>query len=212
MKLNNNLEHPSINLDKNWEEFENELLSVKREGVSELWNYIKGKTDHKTAPASTKFHLCCKGGLTEHSLNVLRFTRETQAIMRVPNISDDSVTLVSLLHDLCKTNYYVEGKVWDKEYKNKTNNWREISAWTVDDKLPLGHGEKSVIIASRFISLTPAEMAAIRWHMVGFDAGVHFYYPSGAPYKESMDKYPLLKLLVLGDMKAELYESYAYDN
>jgi hypothetical protein len=40
---------------------------------------------------------------------------------------------------------------------------------------------------------------------------VHSFYPSGSPFRESMDKYPLLKLLQLADAQAELYESFAYE-
>lgn len=54
----------------NKERFE-ELLSKasERPGFDGLMNYIH-KSDFYTAPASTKFHLSCEGGLLQHSLNV----------------------------------------------------------------------------------------------------------------------------------------------
>lgn len=54
----------------NKERFE-ELLSKasERHGFDGLMNYIH-KSDFYTAPASTKFHLSCEGGLLQHSLNV----------------------------------------------------------------------------------------------------------------------------------------------
>ena len=126
-------------------------------------------------------------------------------------MTPDRLTLAAILHDLCKVNYYEVGKVFDKEYKNETNRWREMEVWTVEDKIPLGHGEKSVILAVRFLNLSTEEMSAIRWHMAWSDQGVHSFYPSGAPFKDSLNKYPLLKLLMLADAQAELYENYAYE-
>lgn len=50
--------------------FEAELGKVNRPGIDKLMGYIRG-SDFYTAPASTKFHLSCEGGLLQHSLNVL---------------------------------------------------------------------------------------------------------------------------------------------
>lgn len=198
-----------IHIEENWTNLKSELLKTKREGIEKFVDFLEQKTDFKTAPASTKFHLCEEGGLVEHSLNVLKFGR---LINEQLNVSDahDSVALVCLLHDLCKVNYYIKGWEWDKEIKEKENRWQKKDCWKVEDQIPLGHGEKSVILAVRFIPLTVAEMTAIRWHMTGFDAGIHFSYPSGIPFRESMNKYPLLKLVILADEMAELHESLHY--
>lgn len=204
-------QHSKINKEANWTKLLEELRGTEREGIEDFIKYITERTDFKTAPASTKYHMNYPGGLAEHTLNVLRFTREVQEKLQVPDIDPHSLTLAALLHDLCKVNYYIVEEVFDKEYKNETNRWRKMEVWGVDDLIPLGHGEKSVIIASRYIKLNLEEMAAIRWHMAWSDQGVHSYYPSGAPFKTSLDKYPLLKLLMLGDEMAELYESFAYE-
>ncbi len=198
-----------INIEKNWEILTQEFAKLTRAGAPAVWAYIC-QTDFKTAPASTKFHLCYKGGLAEHTINVLRYIRQIQSLLHVPDVDDESITLTALLHDVCKVNYYEEGEEWDKEHKEKYNQWIKKKVWKVHDQIPLGHGEKSVMMVAPFISLTVGEMAAIRWHMHWSDPGVHFFYPSGAPMKESMDRFPLLKLLILGDQAAELYESYAY--
>ena len=42
---------------------------IKRQGASDLLEWLK-KTDFCTAPASSKYHLACKGGLVQHSVNV----------------------------------------------------------------------------------------------------------------------------------------------
>jgi hypothetical protein len=75
-------------------------------------------------------------------------------------------------------------------------------AYKYDDQLPLGHGEKSVFLLERHIALTDEEAVAIRFHMVAFDAGIHFNYPSGFPFQQAVKQYPLLTLLFTADYEA----------
>lgn len=52
------------------ERFEKLMQTISdRPGFDRLMNYIR-KSDFYTAPASTRFHLSCEGGLLQHSLNV----------------------------------------------------------------------------------------------------------------------------------------------
>lgn len=57
-------------IEENIARFEKLLGLVKREGLPKLMNYIRNQTDFYRAPASTRFHLACEGGLLQHSLNV----------------------------------------------------------------------------------------------------------------------------------------------
>ncbi|MBR7136056.1 MAG: hydrolase, partial [Clostridia bacterium] len=59
-----------MNIQENIARFEAELAKVNRPGMDKLLAYIR-KSDFYKAPASTKYHLCCEGGLLQHSLNVL---------------------------------------------------------------------------------------------------------------------------------------------
>ena len=43
--------------------------NIKREGARELLAWLE-TTDFFSAPASTKFHCACEGGLVQHSLSV----------------------------------------------------------------------------------------------------------------------------------------------
>ena len=194
-----------IDKEKNWEEYKKALLDTGREGVKELVEYLENKTDMKTAPASAKYHLSVEGGLVQHSLNVKKYIEEIHKEMGL-TISPTTLTLVSLLHDICKTNFYVMGWEWDKEYKEKTNQWRKLDVWKVEDQLPLGHGEKSVIIVSRFMPLKIEEMLAIRYHMLCSEGGM-LSYPANQAYKGALDKTVLIKLIAIADQMAELYES-----
>lgn len=102
--------------------FESEMAKVKRPGIDKLMDYIR-KSDFYTAPASTKFHLSCESGLLQHSLNVLDALRGllqeeqtnedgtkawfyTVAGTSVAQVKDESVILIALLHDICKTYFY----------------------------------------------------------------------------------------------------------
>ena len=52
--------------EENVKLFEELLLSTKRDGIDKLLEFIR-KSDFYTAPASTRFHLSCDGGLTDNA-------------------------------------------------------------------------------------------------------------------------------------------------
>lgn len=192
-------------MENNYDKIKQELRDTKRDGIDDLIWWLDS-TDFKTAPASTKFHLNVEGGLAQHSLNVLKFARHINTITGA-NLIDSNIVISALLHDLCKVNYYIMGEEWDKEHKDKTNQWRKKQVYRVDDKLPLGHGEKSVIMAHRYIGLSDEEMMAIRWHMGFSDGGTQFSYPSGSPFRDSLNRCPLVKVIMMADQMAEMYET-----
>lgn len=176
------------------EEITNILMSTQRDGIGRMVDFLE-TSDFFTAPASTKYHLAYSGGLAEHSLSVCKTLIEMNNVFHT-NIPSDSISIVSLLHDVCKTGFYVEKQKWRKDYHGKLETYTE---WVVEDSLPLGHGEKSLYIIGKFIDLTDEEAAAIRWHMTAFDAGIHFDYPSGYAFRAASNKYPLVPLLFLAD-------------
>jgi hypothetical protein len=194
-----------IKIEENFKLICEELTTTKRLGVDELIKFLS-ESDFSIAPASAKYHLNCLGGLAQHTLNVLSFARMINQQVET-KIDDNSIVLASLCHDLCKVNYYIEGETWDKKYKEETNQWRKMKVWEVRDGLPLGHGEKSATIAVTYVSLLPEELLAIRWHMGFSDPGVHFNYPSGYPFRDSLNKYPIVKVIMIADQLAELSET-----
>lgn len=184
-----------------WQQFKDELTKTNREGIDNLITYLDKETDFAKAPASTKFHLSREGGLLEHSLNVLKFARSINNELEL-KLTDDSIVVSALLHDLCKVNTYYMGEEWDKEYKDKTNQWRKKSIWKIQDNVPLGHGEKSAILASQLLPLKVDELSAIRWHMLKWDVSDSQKYTM----QDAMDKFPLVKVIAIADQMAELYE------
>ena len=166
-----------LNIQELIEKFEQLLTSVKRDGIDKLLAYIR-KSDFYRAPASTRFHSCHEGGLLEHTLNVYDclIAKKNNPVWKqvLEEIGDESLILVALLHDICKTNFYAvemkNKKVYSESGKKIDSNgrydWVSVPGYTVDDKLAYGHGEGSVYIVSSYIRLTRTEAMAIRWHML----------------------------------------------
>ncbi|MBR5308238.1 MAG: hydrolase [Clostridia bacterium] len=166
--------------------------NIKREGSAELLAWLE-KTDFFTAPASTKFHLCEEGGLCEHSINVYECLNERYA----GEHSAESIAIVSLLHDLCKAQFY---KVSFRNQKNEqTGQWEKVPFYQIEDKFPFGHGEKSVFLIERFMRLKVEEAIAIRWHMGGFDDTAK---AGGFTISNAFEMYPLAVKLHIADIEA----------
>ena len=161
------------------EKFLEILKTVKREGIEELINFLE-KSDFFIAPASTRFHGNHEGGLAEHSLKVYEILKhKVQNCIMPIEISEESIIIIGLLHDICKTNFY-----------------------TIDDTIPYGHGEKSVMMITEYMKLTPEEKYSIRWHM-GYTEPKENYNAIGSSYT----KYPIALLTHEADLEA----TYLYD-
>lgn len=169
---------------------------IHRDGIENLVDYLK-KSDFFTAPASTRFHLSEEGGLLEHSLNV--YERLNKLVLaeygNYDTISEETIAICGLFHDLCKIDCYTVSMRNVKE----NGQWVQKPYYTVDEKLPYGHGEKSVYIINGFLRLSREEAMAINWHMGGFDARA-----TGGAFvlSEAFKKYPLALLLHLSDIMA----------
>lgn len=141
--------------------------NIHREGADELLEWLE-KTDFFTAPASTRYHSCHEGGLCEHSINVYkRLINAYEAEHEVVPVGyKETLTICGLLHDVCKANFY---KATTRNVKNEqTGRWEKQPYYTVEEKFPFGHGEKSVFLIERFMKLTIEEAVAIRFHMGDF--------------------------------------------
>ena len=145
--------------------------NIKRAGSEELFAWLE-KTDFFAAPASTKYHGAYDGGLCEHSVHVFMALKNIISTDEdVENAySNESIAIVSLLHDLCKVQYYKKGFRNVKD--NDTGKWNSVSIFEVDEKFPYGHGEKSVLLIQAFMKLSIEELLACRFHMGGFDKAV----------------------------------------
>lgn len=165
---------------------------VHREGLDSLLDWLES-TDFYKAPASSMFHCNYEGGLVKHSLNVYN-TLVSSPFLK--DYSNETLAIVSLLHDICKANTYVTEM---RNTKNEYGQWVKVPYYKTKEEYPFGHGEKSVYLIMKYMNLTDEEALAIRWHMGGFDHAV-----KGGSYSLS-DAYNSSKLaleLHLADMRA----------
>lgn len=180
------------NRQANINRFEAEMAKVTRDGVDKLMAFIR-KSDMYAAPASTRFHLSVTGGLLQHSLNVLDALRAnltknddgtySYEVAGVPaaRVTEENVIIMALLHDICKTYFYTT------EIRNRKvgGKWEQYEAFAVDDKIPYGHGEKSVMMIEEYMKLQPVERYAIRWHMGYTEADT-------LSFNNAIDRYPMI--------------------
>ena len=176
--------------------------NITRPGSDRLLDYLLSEnSDFFVAPASTKYHSAYEGGLCQHSINVYECLKAYCDRERVRdqyglNISDESIAIVGLLHDICKVNIY---ETSFRNAKNEQGVWEKVPYYSFNDNLPYGHGEKSVYIISGFMRLTREEAFAIRWHM-GF---------SGEENKNTIGKalemFPLALAVNIADMEATFF-------
>ena len=173
------------------------LTKVQREGIDNLIQFLE-QTDFYTAPASTRFHGNYEGGLMEHSIKVYEILKhKVETNVEPIQVPEESIIIIGLLHDLCKANFY---KIDYRNAKNALGVWEKVPYYTVDDTIPYGHGEKSVMMISEYMKLTPEEKYSIRWHM-GFTEPKEQYNTLGLAYK----KYPLALLTHEADLEATYF-------
>lgn len=173
-------------IDKNFEEYIGLLTNnIHRDGINNLINWLMAK-DTKIAPASTKYHCAVPGGLVMHSLNVYRRLKQLLA-MEYPSYtvtnedgtttvksdcpySEETITLVSLLHDIAKVNFY---DIQERNAKNEKGEWIKVPFYAVkdeSDRLIFGsHPVNSYYMVSKFIGLKYEEELAILHHEGAFE-------------------------------------------
>lgn len=184
---------------------------IRREGLNRLLHYLENQTDFFQAPSSVRFHLNERGGLCLHSLNVLETSLRIYKSVLEPQqkvgkanfsepITEESIAIVALFHDVCKTNMYREVEKWRKDEQNR---WVSYSAYDVVDEFPFGHGEKSCIIINHYLKLTKEELLAIRWHMGAFEAGEQGS-SSRKSFYSACEASPLVALIQSADMLTAL--------
>lgn len=175
------------------------LKNTNREGIDGVIDGLD-KLGFFTAPASTRHHCAYEGGLLEHSLNVYRqmvqICRVESEMSSAVCILDDTIAITALLHDVCKADIY---KKTEKFRKDQNGRWEKYEAWESDhSRMPLGHGEKSVIRLLRMgLDMKPSEIIAIRWHMGAWD--ISDYADARQGFNAACDKTPLLPILMAAD-------------
>ncbi len=170
------------------------LRSTERDGIDKLADYLSDSTDFFTAPASTRFHNNFSGGLAQHCLNVYENFKSLLEIKGI-EMSEDSIIICALLHDLCKCNTYI---VETRNRKNEQGQWEKYNIWATnkDVDIPLPHSSRSIAIIRKFIKLSIKEELTIFYHM-GPYGGEDYEYRN--MLKAANEKYPQTVLFYVAD-------------
>ncbi len=136
-----------------------EKIIHRGEQVNEFLNLLEDKTNWLIAPASTKYHLDRDGGLIDHSVGVTNTLLKLKDVI-APEISDESCVIVGLFHDVGKVGmpgkpYYIKLKIPAKDGKKYIIN-KDLAA--------MGIAARSLMLISKFISLSDDEAQAIAYH------------------------------------------------
>lgn len=187
-------------IQDNKEKFISILKTIEREGadIAGLINKLE-TSDFFTAPASTQYHCSYRGGLCEHSLNVYNQLCKVVSIMPEDpknTYSQDTLKIVSLLHDFSKMNFY---EIAERNTKDENGNWIKVPYIKVKDSkdrfLYANHEFNSLYMVSSFIPLNIEEEVAISHHHMGMSEDSIKDNISGI-----VNRYPLALYLHLADM------------
>lgn len=121
------------------------------------------------SPASTKYHGAYEGGLFDHSFAVMNFLVEMSAKNNLKWKRSESPFIVGMFHDLCKIDQY-RHPILDTIFlagKEVTSYDEDTWEYNPDSDIK-GHGDKSIILISQFMTLTEEEIMCIRYHMGAF--------------------------------------------
>lgn len=173
----------------------------KDDRIREYKNFMKSyycptevldKLGFFTAPASTKYHGAYEGGLFDHSLATAKALVDLTEKLELKWEKPDSPYIVGMFHDLCKCDNYTE----INSYEEVAPIWQRYK-YNPDIIIP-GHGDKSVIMLQRYISLTDEEIACIRWHMGAYEKDPKMW----DYYGKAIEKYPNVLFTHTADMIA----------
>lgn len=159
----------------------------------EFYNWLI-ENGFKTAPASTKYHEAYEGGLYEYSCAVTRDLVYMTENLGLKWQHEESPWIVGMFHDLCKIDNYV--KSTPKSLDNGCV-YQPVGEYTYnEDILIKGHGDKSVMLLSQFMTLTEEEIMCIRYHMGAYET------EDWKQFDLAIKKYPNVLFTHTADMSA----------
>ena len=141
-----------------------EKLLDRKEKVAKFKSFLENETCWLTSPASTRFHLNIEKGLLIHSVGVAYNALRIKNLL-APDISDESIVITALFHDLGKIG--LPGKPY---YLPNDNKW-EIEKRGINYKInpeivTMNIAVRSLYLLSKHIPLTEMEAQAIVAHDV----------------------------------------------
>ena len=121
-------------------------------------------------PASISYHGNHTGGLFEHSFEVMDNLIALTEKLDIKWVNERSPYIVGMFHDLCKMDDYVDENATDTVVMGTGSPISKNPKWTHNkDKILTGHGDKSIIMLSRFMTLSEEEIFCIKYHMGAYE-------------------------------------------
>lgn len=154
-----------MTVTERYESLKNRVVKRKEE-FTRLMAFVEKETDYLNSPASTRFHLCTKGGLLEHSVNVAENMLKMRNAL-APEIDEESCIITALIHDLGKAGMPGNPQYLPNEptAKQKQYGYSASVPYRMNDKLIyLSVPLRSLYLALPLISLTESEVQAIMYH------------------------------------------------
>lgn len=189
------------------------LVEIQRVFGEEEWPVVDAafqsleeETDYFEAPASSRHHLCVPHGLFMHSWGVYRLGNALRQTFPSAfyGVTNEEWFITALFHDLCKVNFYAKAPSWRKD---ENGRWQQYYRFEVKDTFPMGHGEKSIFMLTRYLrSISKPVALAIRWHMGNFDPAASSSPYSSKALDQARKEHPLVSLIQLADYSTVLHE------
>lgn len=121
-------------------------------------------------PAAINHHGNYTGGLFDHSFEVMTALVEMTKRFDIRWKNKRSPYIVGMFHDLCKIDDYIDENATDVVIMGTGSPVSKNPKWIFNRSGILkGHGEKSVMLLSQFMSLTEEEIFCISFHMGAYE-------------------------------------------
>lgn len=154
-----------MTVTERYEALKSRVINRKDEFL-QLMDFVENQTDYLKSPASTRFHLCTKQGLLEHSVNVAENMLKIREAI-APDIDVESCIITALIHDLGKA-----GMPGNPQYianeptaKQKQYGYGPSVPYRMNDSLVyLSVPLRSLYLALPYITLSESEVQAIMYH------------------------------------------------
>lgn len=208
-------------MEENKNTFCSILRTLKREhaNIEGLINKLCS-SDFFYAPASTKYHNSIEGGLCDHSLNVYYNLKSLVKNKRLEDIvSEDSIIICGLLHDMSKMNVYektIKNEKVYSEYGTKHDNMGNFD-WIAKESYKMidfkerflygNHEETAEYMIRTYIPLKLEESVAILNH----HASMSFDSVPIESVSSKLERYPLVSLLHVADMISTYIDERSYE-
>lgn len=141
----------------------------RMEAFKNLRTFAEEKTQFLTTPASTKYHMSCKHGLLLHSMSVTDTLFSIRDALSSPEeISDSTVVLVAMFHDLGKVGASMNQPLYiprEPTEKQKQYGYPANPPYEFNTKiLNMEHAHRSIYLITKFMSISQEEFQAIMIH------------------------------------------------